>query len=41
MKDGAIMPASQLVFFAGWLAVALLGGALLVYVWQRLVKRVS
>ena len=34
------MPVSQLVFFAGWLVVAMAGGALLVFVWQRLlVKR--
>ena len=30
------MAASQLVFFLGWLAMALAGGALLYVVWQRL-----
>jgi hypothetical protein len=30
------MPGSQFVFFAGWVVVALLGGALLYYVWPRL-----
>lgn len=30
------MPVSQTIFFAVWLAVALLGGALLVFAWQRL-----
>ncbi len=30
------MPVSQLVFFGGWLAAAMLGGALIVFVWQRL-----
>jgi hypothetical protein len=30
------MPLSQMIFFAVWLAAALLGGALLVFVWQRL-----
>jgi hypothetical protein len=30
------MDVSQLVFFIGWLAVALTGGALLVVVWERL-----
>jgi hypothetical protein len=29
------MPASQLVFFIGWLAVALAGGAALYFGWQR------
>lgn len=33
------MPVSQLIFFAVWLAVALLGGALLVFAWQRLLAR--
>jgi hypothetical protein len=32
---GAAMPISQLVFFAGWLVAALIGGAALVYVWTR------
>jgi len=32
----AIMPFSELVFFAGWLVAALIGGALLVLVWERL-----
>jgi hypothetical protein len=30
------MPVSQLVFFAGWLALAMLGAVLLLYVWRRL-----
>ena len=30
------MPVSQLVFFACWLAVALLGAAALLFVWQKL-----
>jgi len=30
------MPFSQLMFFAGWLAAALLGGALVVLAWERL-----
>jgi hypothetical protein len=29
------MPISQLLFFVGWLAIALAGGALLVVVWER------
>jgi tryptophan-rich sensory protein len=29
------MPVSQLVFFVCWLAVALLGAAALVFVWQK------
>jgi hypothetical protein len=33
------MPLSQMIFFAVWLAVALLGGVLLVFVWQRLLAR--
>jgi hypothetical protein len=33
------MPVSQMIFFAVWLAVALLGGALLVFAWQRLLAR--
>ena len=33
------MALSQLIFFAVWLAVALLGGALLVFVWQRLLAK--
>jgi hypothetical protein len=35
------MPVSQLVFFAGWLVVALLGGALLCYVWPRLCAKLG
>jgi hypothetical protein len=30
------MQASQLGFFAGWVAAALIGGALLAFGWQRL-----
>ncbi len=30
------MPISQLLFFAGWLVVALIGGALLYYIWPTL-----
>lgn len=33
------MPVSQMIFFAVWLAVALLGGALLLFAWQRLLAR--
>jgi hypothetical protein len=33
------MPVSQLVFFVCWLAAALLAGALLFYVWQKLHAR--
>ena len=33
------MPGPQLVFFAGWLAAAFLGGALLVYGWQRWLEK--
>ena len=33
------MPVSLIVFFVCWLAVAMLGGALLFYVWQRLFAR--
>jgi hypothetical protein len=32
------MPVSQLVYFAGWLIVCDGGGALLVFVWQRLMS---
>jgi hypothetical protein len=35
------MPVSQLVFFAGWLVVALLAGALLCYVWPRLCAKLG
>ena len=35
------MPAGQLVFFAFWLALAMLGGALLVLAWERLRARYS
>jgi len=34
-NDGEAMPVSQLVFFACWLAVALLGAAALLFVWQK------
>jgi hypothetical protein len=33
------MPISQLVFFAGWLVAALMGGVGLVYVWTRWLDR--
>jgi hypothetical protein len=33
------MPISQLVFFAGWLVAALVGGAALVYAWMRWLDR--
>ena len=35
------MPVSLLVFFAGWLVVALLGGALLYYTWPRLCAKLG
>jgi hypothetical protein len=35
----ATMPLSQLIFFVGWLAAALIGGALLVFVWEQLHAR--
>ena len=35
------MPVSQLVFFAGWLVVALLGGALLYYNWSSLCAKLG
>ena len=35
------MPLSQFVFFAGWLVVALLGGALLYYAWPWLCAKLS
>jgi hypothetical protein len=35
------MPVSQLVFFAGWLVVALLGGALLYYNWSWLCAKLG
>jgi hypothetical protein len=35
------MPVSQLIFFAGWLAAAMLGGVLVVFVWQRILSRRS
>jgi hypothetical protein len=34
--DGAMMSVAQLLFFAAWLAAALLGAALLFSVWQWL-----
>ena len=30
------MPLSLIVFFVGWLAASLLGGVLILYVWQQL-----
>ncbi len=33
------MPVSQLVFFAGWLAAAVLGAVLLLVVWRRLAAK--
>ncbi len=33
------MAVSQLIFFLGWLAIALAGGALLYFVWERLHAR--
>jgi len=33
------MPISQLVFFACWLVVALLGGAALVLAWQKFITK--
>jgi len=30
------MPLSQFIFFAAWLVAALVGGLLLVFVWERL-----
>jgi hypothetical protein len=35
------MPGSQLVFFAGWVVVALLGGALLYYIWPWLCAKLG
>jgi hypothetical protein len=35
------MPVSLLMFFAGWLVVALLGGALLYYIWPRLCAKLG
>ena len=32
---------SQLWFFVGWLVVALIGGALLFYVWPRLCAKLG
>lgn len=33
------MPLSQLLFFAVWLAAALIGGVALLFVWERLRAR--
>jgi len=30
------MPLSQLIFFAGWVVAALIGGAALLLVWEKL-----
>ncbi len=35
------MPTATILFMACWLAAAMLGGAALVYVWQRLLARDS
>ncbi len=35
------MPVWQLVFFAGWLVVALIGGALLYYNWSWLCTKIG
>jgi hypothetical protein len=35
------MTAEQLIVFAVWLVLALLGGALIVFVWERLRSRYS
>jgi hypothetical protein len=35
------MPISQLVFLAGWLVVALLGGAVLYYKWPWLCAKLG
>jgi hypothetical protein len=35
------MPVSQLVFIAGWLVVALIGGALLYYNWSWLCAKLG
>ena len=35
------MPVSLLVFFAGWLVVALFGGALLCYAWPWLCAKLG
>jgi hypothetical protein len=35
------MPIEQLVYFAVWLLLALIGGALIVVAWERLRKRHS
>ena len=35
------MPVYQLVFFAGWLVVALLGGAMLYYAWPWLCAKLG
>jgi hypothetical protein len=33
------MPIERLIFFVAWLALAMLAGALIVAVWQRLRRR--
>jgi|1185.fasta_scaffold1390929_1 hypothetical protein len=38
---GEAMPVWQLVFFAGWLVVALIGGALLYYNWSWLCAKIG
>ncbi len=35
------MPVSQLVFFAGWLVIALIGGVLLYYNWSWLCAKIG
>jgi hypothetical protein len=37
--DGPVMPIGQLIAFAVWLALAMAGGALIVFVWERLRAR--
>jgi sensor domain CHASE-containing protein len=36
-----MMPIERLIFFAGWLTLALLGGVLVVFVWEWLRSRYS
>jgi hypothetical protein len=38
---GEAMPVWQLVFFAGWLVVALIGGVLLYYNWSWLCAKIG
>jgi hypothetical protein len=33
------MPVSDMIFLAGWLAAAMIGGCMLLFVWERLRAR--